>query len=201
MLHNRVLRQVCRYLLAVTVISAALLSSSCSKRDEGLALAETGQKASATLSNMYQTLAKDANDTWELEAFNSALRGIPLTPAAQKSLSAQINALNTRARMAARLSETYGSLKKLASFDASAEVKGSATNLAASLNLPDIPEGPPTSKIAGSLATEIVNWQQSGKLKDGSRLLLKSVQGITDIYKNEIKVYQSFPAERKNKLS
>jgi hypothetical protein len=196
------------FLIAVLCVSTILFTG-CSKRAEGLELAETGQKAAGALSAMYRQLAKDANEIWELEAFNAGIHGGTMEGAeklfslnAQKKLSDQISALNSRARMAARLADTYSSLKKLASFDASAEIKGSAANLAGSLNLPDIPGSPvSTSSIAGQLGKEIVNWQQSKKLKDGSRLLLKSVQGITEIYRKEMAVYRSFPNERKNKLA
>jgi hypothetical protein len=202
--------RVCLSLFLITVLCVStIVFTGCGKQAEGRELAETGQKAAGTLSAMYQQLAKDANEIWELEAFNAGMHGGTMEGAeklfsqnAQKRLSDQINALNSRARMAARLADTYSSLKKLAAFDASAEVKGSAVNLAGSLNLPDIPGSPvSTSGIAGQLGKEIVNWQQSRKLKDGSRLLLKSVQGITEIYQKEMAVYRSFPNERKNKLA
>lgn len=127
---------------------------------------------------------------------------ITFSPAQQRRLQTQIDALSRRAKLARRLLSTYNSLKELSTYDASGAVKTSAENLATSItNLTPLPDaGVNPSTFFGMVASDIIKWKQSRDIRKGSELILKAVDGLQKLFENESAAYKSITRERNRKL-
>ncbi len=185
--------------LAVVLLLAGL--TGCVDRSEAERLADSGVKTANTLAAYYESLAQDVTDTWELEAFNGFLRGIPLDERAGQDLATTIDALNRRALLARRLAAAYEALKQLASYDASAQVKAAAGNLGdAMTGLPPL-KGSNPSPILSSVAADLTAWKQSRDIHRATTLLVGPLEKTHQLFDKEIPLYRSIAEERGNKVA
>lgn len=193
-----------RKALSISLILLLLLAplTGCDNRAEGEQLAKAGAATAETLAKYYESLVQDALDIWELEAFNSSIRGIEFSHAAQDNLQKQIDSLNARARLARGLMSTYNALKDLSSFDASGQVKESAEGLVGAIKgLPIFPaSGINPAGIFGMIAEDITKWKQSKDIRKGSELILKVLERLTELFQKESQAYKSFATERGSKF-
>lgn len=124
---NRLPFHLKRKLLAILLVCCLVTLMGCGDQKGALELAKTGGATAKTLGDFYDTLAQDTLDYWEILTFESAIRGFSLSASDQSLYQGRLKALNSRARMARSLEGTYGALSRLASYDASGEVKSAAT--------------------------------------------------------------------------
>lgn len=184
------------------IISLFLATLGCENRVAGQKLAETGIQTANTLAAYYDSLAQDTIDIWEMEASLASLRGVSFDQAQQQLLQTQLEALNRRAAMARRVASAYSALKELSSYDASGEVKGAASDLAdAMTNLPGLPNTKVSpAGIFASIIGEIAGWKQSRDIRNGSELISKALEKITEMFSKEKEAYASITEERGNKV-
>ena len=198
-------------LLWVLIVSSL---TGCDNRAEALELAKDGKTSAETMAKFYDSLIRDTRDTWELEVyllnFSRTAKEtdvIELTPKQKNLFQTRINEIQKRANLARNLAATYGALETFASYDAPAAVQGSVTNLASSITglgiipLPtsDGKEVDP-SKIFGMIAQDIAAWKQSKDLREGSDLILKTIQKLEYLFYLEKDAYKYIPAEKGRKI-
>lgn len=190
--------------LLLTVLLISTLTTGCNNREEGKKLADAGITASERIAEYYDSLTQDLVDTMELESFRDGISGGGIfSDTAKKKLEDQITAIQARARLARGLGKTYSSLKDLTEYNAGAEVKESATNLADAIKgLPIIPGSAVIpSAIIGEISSDIADWKQSKDIRRGAELLLLTLVKIKELMEKETSAYKSISEERYNKAS
>jgi hypothetical protein len=169
----------------------------CADQKGAQALAKLGADTSKTLGDFYDSLAQDTSDYWELLTFDYGIHGQVLDEKDKDTYRARIEALNRRARMARALADTYGALSRMASYDASGEVKNAASGLSQAVT--KLPQMPKTSidpsDLFGTLAGDIAAWVQTRELRRGSELLLQTVEKTQQLFGKEQEAYCSIITE------
>jgi hypothetical protein len=194
---------VSRVAAIMSLVSIMVIANGCGDRTTGEMLAKSGMTTANTLAGYYDSLAQDTIDIWEMEAFDSSLRGLSFDENQQKPLQEQLDALNHRALLARRLASTYSALQQLSSYDASAGVKGAADKLAKEIKaIPVLPKSNvDPSDIVGLIAGDIAAWQQSRDIDKGSRLITEVLEKILKLFENETEACKSIAEERGNKVA
>ena len=184
---------------ALTIVLACLLATmvGCTDQKGALELARIGSDTAKTLGDFYDSLAQDTLDYWEVLTFQYAKDGQVLEKKDKDLYQARIEALNQRARLARTLGNTYGALSRMASYDASGEVKNAASGLSqAVMKLPQMPNsGIDPSNLFGMLTGELAGWVQTRNLRRGSELLLQTVEKIRQLFEKEQEAYRSIIKE------
>ncbi len=190
--------------LAVVCLGLVLASqTACRRSSEGKDLAAAGLKTANVMASYYDSLARDVADTWEMEAFNSAMRGIPFDQSEEQELQKTIDALNRRKLLARRLAATYQALEDLASYDASAEVGAAAGSLGDAMSgMPGLPGGMGNpSGLFSAAAGQLASWKQTRDVRKGAEALVSSLESIHSLFQKELPAYQSISEERRNKAA
>jgi hypothetical protein len=198
--------RVPRLVPALVVVGLVLVLAAqmgCRRGSEGKDLAAAGLKAADVMASYYDSLVRDVTDTWEMEAFNSALRGIPFDQTAEQELQKTINALNRRKLLAQRLAATYQALENLAGYDASAEVGAAAASLGDAMSgIPGLPGGIGNpSGLFSAAGGQLAAWKQTRDVRKGAEALQGSIESINALFQKELPAYQSIPEERQNKAT
>jgi hypothetical protein len=169
----------------------------CADQKGAQALAKLGADTSKTLGDFYDSLAQDTTDYWELATFGGGIYGHTPNENDKKTYLDRMEALNRRARMARALSDTYGALSRMASYDASGEVKNAAVSFSqAIMKLPVMPKtSVDPSDLFGTLAGDIAAWVQTQELRRGSGALLLTVEKLRQFFEREQAGYNSIITE------
>ena len=187
--------------LLLGALLICLTATGCqSNRAGGEALAKAGIATANDLGDYYDSLAQDTTDTWETEAFDSAIRGV----SGPGNLYAQrLDALHRRARMARAIGGVYTALKGLAGYDAAGEVQGAASDLAKSVEgLTKMgPDTPDPKGIFGSVAADFATAAQSKSIRRGAQLGTAVLEKLQELQRKEHDVYVSISEERFNKVA
>ena len=175
----------------------------CRRGTQGKDLAAAGLRTANVMASYYDSLARDVADTWEMEAFDSAMREIPFDPSAGDELQKTINALNRRRLLARRLAATYQALENLASYNASAEVGAAAGSLGDAMSgMPGLPGGMGNpSGLFSAAAGQLASWKQTRDVRKGAEALVSSIESINALFQKELPAYQSLSEERQNKAT
>lgn len=171
-------------LLAVVVVS--LLLGSCAGISEAAPLADQAIQVSGTLSNYYQSLIGDVNDTWDLEVFNSAVNKVEFGVDDRKLLEDRIVELKKRAAMAHQLNSLARQFKELVDNGAAADVATAASNLGTTLQgINALPQGPAVPEMLGKAGKELVEIQHERDVKKAAQAFQDCLTAITKLYSSE----------------
>jgi hypothetical protein len=118
-------------ILAFTIVF--LLAASCRSPEQASAAADLSVKTAAQLDAYYQGLIDDTNSTWDMTAFDSAVKGVQFEQADRDLLSKRISELNKRAKLAKQVGNVASRFQALATswanFDTSKAISGLGTTL------------------------------------------------------------------------
>jgi hypothetical protein len=186
-----------RAVLAIILACCLAGLVGCADQKGAVELAKLGADTAKTLGDFYDSLVQTTLDYWELLTFDYALHGRALEQKDKDLYQARIQAMNQRARLARSLADTYGALSRLASYDASGEVKNAASGLSqAVMKLPQMPATAiDPSTLFGMLAGELAGWVQTRNLRRGSELLLQTVEDIQRLFAMEQEAYNNIIRE------
>lgn len=152
-------------------------------REAGLQLANKGEETSKSLEGFYTKLHQYKADEAELEAFDLGTRDTAIQLANLQKRIQQLQALDSRIRLARTMKAAYASLKDLSEYNARAEIKESAGKLMEGFGeLVPFPGEAAPSTIFGTLMGELAAVQQSGDIRDGAKALRSALAVTIKLY-------------------
>ena len=158
----------------------------CGEREEALAVADAGIATANSLATFYDALADKTTETYRGQVYLGVLRGTPTTEATLRSVRAVTRALKLRAKAARDLASLYGSLKKLSSYNASAEVQTQSTGLVKDLlALPRIGSQVDAAGIAGKILGSIAAEKQSRNIREAATLAHQLLKTMIEVFNAE----------------
>ncbi|HVS31682.1 MAG TPA: hypothetical protein VMS98_09520 [Thermoanaerobaculia bacterium] len=182
----------------------ALLVLSCrpSLRGDARALSQRGVETGTRLAGLYDSLAGDTVDAWELTAFRRGFMRLPAPEAdARASFEAQYKALRARARLARRMVTIYESLGRLASYDTADEIGAAISGLEADLE--GVVESPlqeaPRRDVLDAIIKGIASWKETRELRSGARLIEQTAVAVDALFRGERELYRDIAADRADK--
>ena len=172
--------------LALVVALALVSCRTTAVRDETKALASRGQAAGTRVAELYEALARDTVDVWELTAFRRGFLKLPAGADTRSAFEEQYKLLRSRARLARRMANAYESLGTLAAYDALDDME---------TELKGVKRSPAVDKVIAAIAL----WKQSGDLHQGARSLRPLAEAMRDLFRSERELYDDIVEERADK--
>ena len=196
--------------LLICAFLVTLLAGGCVSSDSAAQLAKNGSVLTKSAEDSIATTGNALDSYVESEYL---LAGLTESPPPDQKLLGDIEevraVLTQRTEMLKKLESLYDSYGKLASYDASKEVKDAVGPLIDSINAyngavykaetkpPDAPATaqPVFSTADGDLIKELAggtaSWIQSTKLRSGSATIRRFLERIIPVMEREARVYQS----------
>lgn len=158
----------------------------CGEREEALAVADAGIATANSLATFYDALADKTTETYRGQVYLGVLRGTPTSDATLRSVRSVTRSLKLRAKAARDLASLYGSLKKLSSYNASAEVQSESAGLIKDLlALPPIDSQVDAAGIAGRILGGIAAEKQSRNIREAAALAHLLLKTMIEVFKAE----------------
>lgn len=186
--------------VSLILVLALVAAQSACDRTPAIELANLGMVTGQALTEYYESLVNDTNDTWDMELFWVALikkqnsasgRGIDpnFDDEDIKLLKGRIDQLNSRVKMAKQMRTMYTELKDYASYDAGASVEIAAKNLSSALTgLIPVP-GVNAAGIIGAIAGDLERFSQIKDLKEKIKISKKLMDSLNELFEKEESAY------------
>ncbi len=193
-------RKSLKIILGFSVILSLLVTLSACDRTPAIELANSGMATGQALTEYYESLASNTNDTWDMELFWIALikkRNSETGPAIGPdfgeediaALKKRIDQLNSRIKMAKQMRGMYAALRDYASYDAGAPIETAAANLSSALTgLIPIPGVQPNA-IVGAIAGDLARFSQIKDIKEKIKTSKKLMDSINTLFNKEQSAY------------
>lgn len=204
-----------RAVVSLLVTLCLLLQAGCDRK-AAVDLATLGMETGQTLTSYYESLAKDTNDTWDMENLfiallrhpsqnqdtNSARNASASEPAFDnddiKLLKDRLNALNSRIAMAKQMTAMYSALKDYSSYDSGARIEAATTKLSNTLfGLVPLPAGINPATIVGAVAGDLARWNQQKKIEELTKISQELITRLDELFKKEAPAYTAIAQENR----
>jgi hypothetical protein len=202
-----------RAVLSLVVTLCLFLQVNCDRKG-AIDLATLGMETGQTLTSYYESLAKDTNETWDMENLFIALLRHPSqsTNAARnasdlgsafdaddiKLLKERLDAINSRSAMAKQMIAMYSALKDYSSYDSGARIEAAAGKLSGALfGLVPLPAGINPATIVGAVAGDLARWNQQKKIEELTKNCQELIMRLDELFKKEAKAYTAIAQENR----
>lgn len=186
----------------VLLLLAPVAGCRTATRADTGALASRGAATGERLARLYESLARDTVDTWELTAFRRGFVKLPPSDVdPRREFERQHAALRSRARAARRLGNVYEALGRAARYDAGAAIVREIHALDDELRaIVDTPlDQPLTRDIIDRLVGAVAAWKQNRDMKRRAALLAPIAVGMQELFKAERELYRDIARDRGDK--
>ena len=187
--------------LYVALATATLTTAACasSGRLAAIKLADDGVAASNETKKLLALTSETLNPYVEGQFLTAPLRGTDAPDEALLSSIEKVNsALSVRVSAMSQLAKCYGALKDYASYDASAAVEKSVSDLAGSISAYAAVVAPGTVLISGTAATlaskaagGVAGRAQLTQLKAASRMIREQIRAFRELLVKESDLLES----------
>lgn len=202
-------RKIPRLLIALIIFISVFSQLACFNREAVDGLASKGIETGETLTDFYDTLSKNTNDSWELEIYWTSVvqkqfqgASVGFDEEDIQLLEKRISALESRKEVSKQMTEMYTALKDLNSYDSGARVEAAATKLSKSLGgLLPFPGGIDPSAIVGKVAGDLASWAQEKDVKKKVKISNEAITRISELFDKEAIAYTAIAKENSADLT